>query len=257
MPYGLACVARHGAQNSDVKAENRNLMEALFVPETRFGFWFLGTRTWETRVIRVALADLLRLQPEHRWPRRPVILDVGCGQGKSFKPLHEIFAPQRIVAIDFERECLERAAAAAEGLPVDLRRGDLSALELADESVDLIFCHQTFHHLTRQREALAEFYRVLKPGGLFLFAESTRAYICSWIIRLLFRHPMEAQHSADEYIEMIRARGFEVSPENCSFPYLWWSRSDLGLRERIGVPPPKPGAREETLINLVATKPVR
>ena len=142
-------------------------------------------------------------------------------------------------------------------MPVELQRGDISALALPDESVDLIFCHQTFHHLTRQREALAEFHRVLKPGGLFLFAESTRAYITSWIIRLLFRHPMEAQHSADEYIEMIRAQGFQVSAENCSFPYLWWSRADLGLPERIGIAPPKPGEREETLINLVAIKPAR
>lgn len=227
----------------------------VFVPETRVGFWFLGTQTWETRVIRVALADLMRLVPEQRLPRRPVILDAGCGQGKSFRPLHETFAPQRIIAVDFEPECLQRAAAEAEGMPVDLRRGDLSALELADGSVDVLFCHQTFHHLTRQRQALAEFYRVLKPGGLFLFAESTRAYICSWIIRLLFRHPMDAQHSANEYIAMIRAQGFEVAPDRCSFPYLWWSRSDLGLLERIGVPPPRPGAREETLINLVASKP--
>ena len=240
-----------------MKAEHRDLMEALFVPETRVGFWFLGTRTWETRVIRVALADLLRLQPAAGWPRHPVILDVGCGQGKSFRPLYETFAPQRIIGIDFEPACLERAALEAKALPVELQRGDISALALPDESVDLIFCHQTFHHLTRQREALAEFHRVLKPGGVLLFAESTRAYITSWIIRLLFRHPMEAQRTAEEYIEMIRAQGFQVSAENCSFPYLWWSRSDLGLPERIGIPPPKPGEREETLVNLVATKPAR
>jgi len=230
-------------------------MGPLFVPETRVGFWFLGTQTWETRVIRVALADLMRLVPEDGLPRRPVVLDVGCGQGKSFRPLEETFAPQRIIAIDIEPACLQRAAAEIQGMPVDLRRGDLSALELADGSVDLIFCHQTFHHLTRQRQALSEFYRVLKPGGFFFFAESTRAYICSWIIRLLFRHPMEAQHSADEYITMIRAQGFQVATERCSFPYLWWSRADLGLLERIGFPSPTPGAREETLINLVAVKP--
>src|SRR6185436_4552652 len=94
-----ACIARCGAENSGVKAEHHDLMQALFVPETRVGFWFLGTRTWETRVIRVALADLLRLQPAARWPLHPVILDVGCGQGKSFRPLFETFAPQRIVAI--------------------------------------------------------------------------------------------------------------------------------------------------------------
>jgi len=231
----------------------------LFVPESRFGFWFLGTQTWETRVVRVALDDLERLIPPQRRPQRPVVLDVGCGQGKSFRPLHERFAPQRIIAIDFEEKCLERAAdeAAREKLPVDIRRGDISALELADESVDLLFCHQTFHHLTRPLRALEEFYRVLKPGGLLLFAESTRAYIHSWIIRLLFRHPMELQRSADEYMDMIRAQGFEFGPQNVSFPYLWWSRPDLGALERLGFPVAKPGQREETLINLVATKPAR
>lgn len=241
------------------RMEVRADRSTLFVPESRFGFWFLGTQTWETRVIRIALEDLERLIPKARRPNRPVILDVGCGQGKSFRPLHERFSPGRLIAIDFEPQCLERAAAEAsrEKLSVDIRRGDAAALELPDASVDLLFCHQTFHHLTRPQRALEEFYRVLKRGGLLLFAESTRAYIHSWIIRLLFRHPMELQRSAEEYMEMIHAQGFEFGPQNVSFPYLWWSRSDLGALERLGFPVPKAGQREETLINLVATKPAR
>src|SRR5207344_2832291 len=113
----------------------------------------------------------------------------------------------------------------------ELQLRDVAALGLADSSVDLVFCHQTFHHLTRQDEALREFHRVLKPGGLLLFAESTRAYIHSWIIRLFFRHPMHLQRSADEYMAMLRSHGFRFSPDNVSFPYLWWSRSDLGAME--------------------------
>ena len=228
----------------------------LFVPETRLGFWFLGTQTWESRVIRVALEDLVRLIPAGARPARPVVLDVGCGQGKSFKPLHEHFAPRRLIGIDFEQACLEKAVkqAASDGVEVELQRGDVSALALPDESVDVLFCHQTFHHLTRQREALGEFHRVLKPGGLLLFAESTRAYIESWIIRLLFSHPMEVQQTAEQYMTMVREAGFRFGPENTSFPYLWWSRSDLGAAEFWGFGVPRPGEREETLINLVATK---
>ena len=226
----------------------------LFVPESRIGFWFLGTETWESRVIRVALEDLERLIPKGRRPYRPVVLDAGCGQGKSFLPLVERFAPERIIGIDFESQCIEAAEAMRGELPVEIRRGDLSALDLPDGAVDLVFCHQTFHHLTRQEEALKEFHRVLKPGGLLLFAKSTRAYIQSWLIRLLFRHPMEVQRSAEEYVEMVRAQGFEFGPENVSCPYLWWSRSDLGALEFWGFPLPKPGEREETLVNLVATK---
>lgn len=230
--------------------------DRTFVAETRFGFWFLGTHIWETRVLRVAINDLERLIPGRR-ASYPVVLDVGCGHGRSFRLLWERFSPERIIGIDFEECCLDRARAelAKEQLPVEIERGDASALHLADASVDMVFCHQTFHHLTRQEQALREFHRVLRPGGLLLFAESTRAYIHSWIIRLLFRHPMDVQRTAEEYLGMIRNQGFEFGPENVSCPYLWWSRSDLGAKEWFGFPVPE--RREETLVNVVARKPER
>jgi ubiquinone/menaquinone biosynthesis C-methylase UbiE len=227
--------------------------DIAYVPETRIGFWFLGTETWTTRVLRVALKDLERLIPERK-PSYPVLLDVGCGQGKSFRPLIEHFSPQRLIGIDAEDRCLERARAEAEkeSVPIELRRQDIGELDLPDASVDLVFCHQTFHHLTCQEQALRQFHRVLKPGGVLLFAESTRAYIHSWIIRLFFRHPMHLQRSADEYLEMIRAHGFRFGPQNISLPYLWWSRSDLGAMEALGFG--VPAKREETLINVAAIK---
>ena len=227
--------------------------DIAYVPETRIGFWFLGTETWTTRVLRVALKDLERLIPERK-ASYAVLLDVGCGQGKSFRPLIEHFSPQRVIGIDADEKCLERARAEAEkeNVPIELRRQDIGELDLPDASVDLAFCHQTFHHLTCQEEALRELHRVLKPGGLLLFAESTRAYIHSWIIRLFFRHPMHLQHSAEEYMDMLRSHGFRFGPANVSFPYLWWSRADLGAMEWLGFG--VPAQREETLINLVAVK---
>jgi ubiquinone/menaquinone biosynthesis C-methylase UbiE len=228
--------------------------EFPLVPETRIGFWFLGTRTWTQRVIRVALKDLVRLIPERK-ASYPVVLDAGCGQGKSFRPLIEYFAPQRLIGVDAEQRCLERARAEAakETTPIDLHYGDIAAMGLPDDSVDLLFCHQTFHHLVRQNAALQEFFRVLKPGGVLLFAESTRAYIHSWIIRLFFRHPMHLQRSAQEYMAMIREQGFRFGPQNLSMPYLWWSRGDLGALEWLGFG--VPAEREETLVNLAAIKP--
>lgn len=229
--------------------------DIAFVPETRFGFWFLGTGIWTTRVVRVALKDLERLIPDRR-PSYAVILDAGCGQGKSFRPLIEHFSPQRLIGVDADAESLRLAAAesAKEQTPIELRHGDVADLTLPDASVDLVFCHQTFHHLVRQEETLAQFHRVLKAGGLLLFAESTRAYIHSWIIRFLFRHPMHLQWSADEYVAMIRKQGFRLESSNVSFPYLWWSRSDLGAAEWLGLGVPEQGQREETLVNVVAVK---
>ncbi|HJV96940.1 MAG TPA: class I SAM-dependent methyltransferase, partial [Albitalea sp.] len=170
--------------------------------------------------------------------------------------LHQRFAPQRLIAIDVDPDMLVASAREAQqaGIAAEFVHCSSSALKLPDASVDLLFCHQTFHHLIDQEAAIREFFRVLKPGGVLLFAESTRRYIRSWIIRLLFRHPMDVQKTAPEYLALIRAAGFEVAPESVSTPYLWWSREDLGLMERVLRVKPR-AEREETLINLAAVKP--
>lgn len=61
------------------------------------------------------------------------------------------------------------------------------------------------------------------------------------------------QRTADEYLAMVRAAGFTVDPRAVSYPYLWWSRQDLGLAERLLGIKPRVG-HDETLINLVAVK---
>ena len=230
-----------------------------YVEETRFGLWFLRSHTWQHHVLRVAINDLRSLFSSDL-PANPVLLDAGCGQGKSFQHLRQVFAPQRLIGLDADPHSLELSAqeAARQGMHVELIGSDCATLEVPDASVDLLFCHQTFHHLVEQDKALAEFYRVLKPGGYLLFAESTEAYIDTWVIRWLFRHPMHVQKSAAQYLDMIRRQGFEFSPQNVSYPYLWWSRStDFGLLERFGLRRPKPfGQREETLVNVVARKPL-
>ncbi|SFM05512.1 class I SAM-dependent methyltransferase [Rugamonas rubra] len=226
------------------------------VPETAFGKWFLRTNTWTVHVLERAIADLQRLMPADA-VRHAVVADVGCGYGRSLHKLQQRFAPERLIAMDIDPEMLRAAAAemAGLGLAAEYICCSSSNIALPDDSVDLLFCHQTFHHLIDQERAIAEFHRVLKPGGVLLFAESTRRYIHSWIIRLLFRHPMEVQKTAPEYLAMVRAAGFAVPDAAVSYPFLWWSREDLGVLEtvlRI-----KPAARrEETLINLVARKPL-
>ncbi|MHA6492226.1 class I SAM-dependent methyltransferase [Pseudomonas borbori] len=229
-----------------------------YVEETRFGFWFLQSHVWQHHVLRVAINDLKRLRDE--WPDSPVLLDAGCGQGKSFGLLAETFKPARMIGLDADPHSLDcsRAEAERQGLEVQLIASDCAAIDLPDASVDLLFCHQTFHHLVEQEQALAEFWRVLKPGGLLLFAESTKYYIDTWVIRWLFRHPMHVQKSADEYLAMLRAQGFTFGEGNVSYPYLWWSRStDFGLLERWGLRRAKPpGQRDETLVNAVARKPL-
>lgn len=224
-----------------------------YVEESRFGFWFLGTETWRVHVVGRALGDLVRMMRTPLAPRS-VVLDVGCGQGLSLGLLQSQFRPARLIGLDADARALAlaRRHARAQGIAAELHEGDAQALPFESGSVDLIFCHQTLHHLVHQDDALEEFRRVLAPGGWLLLAESTRAYIHSWIIRALFRHPMEQQRSAQEYLEMLRRHGLDFGHQQVSMPYLWWSRSDLGAKEWFGFGVPE--IREETLVNVVARK---
>ncbi|MGY2234790.1 class I SAM-dependent methyltransferase [Pseudomonas gingeri] len=238
---------------------NNQYLSDTYVEETRFGFWFLRSHTWQHHVLRVAINDLRGLFSEAP-PENPVVLDAGCGQGKSFQYLQQVFSPQRLIGLDADPHSLKLSSEEAQrrDIAIELIGSDCATLDVASDSVDILFCHQTFHHLVQQDRALAEFYRVLKPGGYLLFAESTEAYIDTWVIRWLFRHPMHVQKSAAQYLDMIRDQGFEFEARNVSYPYLWWSRAkDFGLLERLRLKNPPPvGQREETLVNVVARKPL-
>jgi ubiquinone/menaquinone biosynthesis C-methylase UbiE len=225
-----------------------------FIEETRIGNWFLQSDTWKVHVLRRALNDVQRLMVGLP-TEYSAVLDIGCGYGHAFDELGRRFSPTKIVGLDADPHITARAGTAARKcqVPVQLLPSHAAQIDLADECVDLILCHQTFHHLVEQEQALSEFYRVLKPGGVLLFAESTRRYIHSLPIKLLFRHPMDVQKTAGEYRQMIRDAGFEMPNERISMPYLWWSRPDIGFLEWIGVAVPQ--EREETLFNAVAVKP--
>lgn len=226
-----------------------------WVHESSFGKWFLNTNTWVSKVIQVALRDLVSLMdnPQQRFD---TILDIGVGFGNSLWNLDQQFQPRQLIGLDIDPMVLRKARTMTPRCQakVDLLECNAMQIDLPDNHVDMLFCHQTFHHLVDHNKAIAEFYRVLKPGGLLLFAESTRRYIHSWIIKWLFRHPMEMQKTAKEYLALIAASGFEFTEDNVSYPYLWWSREDLGIMQNW-FRRPLPDNREETLVNVVARKP--
>lgn len=103
------------------------------VPESPFGIWFLGTRTWAIHVLQRALDDLERLIP-NRQPSYEVVLDIGCGWGRSFKLLHERFSPRRLIGIDTDLEKLQASERETrdDGLSVDLLLGSAARIPLPD-----------------------------------------------------------------------------------------------------------------------------
>lgn len=220
-----------------------------WVRETRFGRWFLRSDTWFRYVLSVAIQNMRNLVGDDI-PLSPLLLDVGCGEGRSFSLLDTQFRPRKIIGVDIDQELLRFAQVAANICPcdVELINTDVATLNLPDNTVDIICCHQLLHHVAHQEQVLKELYRVLKPGGFLMVNESCRVFIESWTVRYLFKHPDQVQKSADEYVALIKGIGFQVNPEQVKSYSPWWSLKDLGLRAKLGLSAPIDKASEVLLL---------
>ena len=224
-----------------------------WVPETAFGKWFLSTGTWYKYVLSLAVTELKSLAGE-RAAGAERLLDIGCGQGRAFPLLAEAFKPKSIIGIDADGPQIQRAAvaAAACSVPTTVKHNSVTRLDLADESIDVIFLHQLIHHAPDQAGALCELYRVAKPGAVFMVGESCETFIHTWSVRWFFRHPDGVQKSAQGYVDLVRAAGFTVAEQDIRTSIPWWSLPDLGILRRLSF---SRGPSEPTEILMVARKP--
>lgn len=96
------------------------------------------------------------------------LLDVGCGPGTITVDLAARVAPGRVLGLDLSPDPLDEArdAAARAGVAVDFAVGDVYALDLPDDTFDVVHAHQVLQHLTDPVAALRELARVCRPGGV-------------------------------------------------------------------------------------------
>jgi len=97
-------------------------------------------------------------------PAEPTVLDVGCGDGA--RTLANL--PADAVGLDFSRRGLELAADTVPAAA--LVQGEMTALPVADDSVDGITAYHAVFHVPRDRHPAVyrEFARALRPGGVAL-----------------------------------------------------------------------------------------
>jgi ubiquinone/menaquinone biosynthesis C-methylase UbiE len=93
------------------------------------------------------------------------VLEVGVGLGAD----HQLFAEAGadLFGIDLTERAVEhtRQRLAAFGLSSDLAVGDAEDLDFPDESFDRVYSWGVLHHSPDTPKAVAEVWRVLKPGG--------------------------------------------------------------------------------------------
>ncbi|HTO79908.1 MAG TPA: class I SAM-dependent methyltransferase [Methylocystis sp.] len=113
-----------------------------------------------------------------RWSQGASIsgFEIGCGTGISTYPLLSAAPGLSLVALDASTTMLDQARAnlSAEVAAGRLRFVEADALQalraLPDESLDLVASNYATHNFRAdyRRQALAEVFRALKPGGLFV-----------------------------------------------------------------------------------------
>lgn len=92
------------------------------------------------------------------------VLEVGCGTGVLTRALAALPGVGGVVGVDLAESLVARARELAPGLRFE--RADARSLPFADASFDVVVFDSTLSHVPEPERALAEAFRVLRPGGL-------------------------------------------------------------------------------------------
>lgn len=172
------------------------------------------------------LYGLLRPGPDSR------ILEVGCGGGAFLAFLEG--KGHRPTGVDVLEEALEAARRIAPRSEV--LAADAASLPFADAAFDRLVTQHLVEHLDDFSSALAEWRRVLAPGGVMAICTPNRLYPCP----SLFDDPGHVHvYGPEELRRAVEDAGFEVSDCLTVFPHLWKGKISVW----IGVPLYRPFMR--------------
>lgn len=109
-----------------------------------------------------------------------VVAEPCCGTGEVARVFKDRF--EVLIGVDVSRRMLSLAA--KNGLNDDIFyiHGDATTLPLADNSCDTVVMIGGIHHVPERERLFREVYRVLKPGGNFLFREPVNDF---WLWRMI------------------------------------------------------------------------
>ena len=156
-----------------------------------FYWWFIARR----KLIREIVADHVSR------PEETTILDVGCGTGLNQEMLAQF---GRVFGTDSSEEALRFSR---QRDVENLVLSDAEALQFADETFELVTALDVLEHVDDDLKALAEIWRVMKPGALLVVTVPAYGFLWSEHDEALHHHRRYAAHELRN--KLVNA-GFEV-----------------------------------------------
>jgi ubiquinone/menaquinone biosynthesis C-methylase UbiE len=99
-----------------------------------------------------------------------VALELASGTGRVTRHLRGVIPPTaKLIASDISEDMLSVAKEKLKGLDIDWQFIDAQELPFTDNTIDLVVCCFGYMLVADKSKAFAEAYRVLRPGGMFLF----------------------------------------------------------------------------------------
>ena len=103
------------------------------------------------------------------------VLDIGCGAGMDLLLSARRAGPDgHAIGVDMTEAMIERARQSAEAVglrQIEIRKGDATALPIADSSIDVVSSNGVLNLVPEKDRAFGEIVRVLKPGARLHLAD--------------------------------------------------------------------------------------
>lgn len=139
---------------------------------------------------------------------------------------------------------IEKRNAKNEGVNVDFKQGNASALPLQDGTFDFIICSAAFKNFSEPLAALQEMYRVLKPNGTALILDMNRNNTKEdienemrknnmkgfdrWFVKLSFKTFLrKGAYTREEFVNLIAETAFshhEIKKDGIGFQVWMYKR---------------------------------
>lgn len=99
------------------------------------------------------------------------VLEVGSGRGGGASYIARHLHPRLVHGVDLSPKAVDFCQKFYSAPGLSFSRGNAEALDLKDSSYDVVVNIEASHYYSNKEKFLAEVYRVLRPGGFFLFAD--------------------------------------------------------------------------------------